>query len=111
MLVRVATATGRNVLEVAHDSFALTLWTYWHLEERERRDAISQRVDRFDLASLVTIGRVDPPELDKMLTRYLSARTVPLPTQEVQRSAAEARALAHIAAHRRMTPIPGPEDR
>lgn len=91
-------------METAHDSYALTLWTYWHLAERERRDRIVQRSDRFDLASLVQIADRNPKALLTMHETYLRTESE-TPASRAERLAAAER---HVAAHWRMKPIDPP---
>lgn len=98
MIVRVAHATGRGVMEVAHDSFALTRWTHWHLELAVERERIVSRMDRFDLAALLVIGRQEPKKLAQLMNEFQTSTTT-APTNREERTA---RALAHIEAHQRM---------
>lgn len=56
-------ATGRGVLEVAHESFALTLYTFWHLEQRRRLDAVARRLERFDMAGMMADAFHKPSNL------------------------------------------------
>lgn len=98
MIVRVATSTGRGVLDVAHDSFALTRWMFWHLERADHRARIQERRDRFDLAGLISVARGEPKKFADMMTDYDRECTEPAVDPEVR----TARALSHIEAHKRM---------
>lgn len=100
VLVRVAAATGRSVLEVAHESFALTLYTLFHLKQLAHVDAIERRLDRFDLAGLMANAYHGPKDLADAYDRYVATFR-----PAVDRDASIARALVHVAAHRRMTPF------
>lgn len=83
-------------MEVARDSYALTLWTYWHLEQREKRDRFLERRDRFDLAGLIAIGRRDGKAFQTLMDSHeLEAFPERAATQRAE-------ALAHVAAHSKM---------
>ena len=58
-----AVATGRGVLEVARESFALTLYTWWHLEQRRHLTAIAGKMERFDAAGLMAQAFHKPSSL------------------------------------------------
>ena len=59
----VAVATGRGVLEVARQSYALTLYTHWHIEQRRRLTLILQKSERLDLAGLMARAYHEPKSL------------------------------------------------
>lgn len=68
-----AAATGREVLTVARESFALTLYTFWHLEQRRRLNQILQRAERFDLAGLMAYAVNQPKELSTQHAKFLAS--------------------------------------
>lgn len=89
---------------MAHDSFALTLWTHWHLDRRDHRDAVRRRSERFDLAGLVAVGTRDGRKLAQLESDFLASIAPARP-----RRAILADALRHVEAHRRMVPTEPPE--
>jgi hypothetical protein len=73
----VAVATGRGVLEVARESFALTLYTWWHLEQRRRLEAVSRKLERFDMAGSMAQAFHEPGKLPDGYHEFMAAlRTV-----------------------------------
>lgn len=56
-------ATGRSVLAVAQESFALTLYTWWHLEQRRRLEAVGRKLERFDMAGSMAQAFHEPGNL------------------------------------------------
>lgn len=71
-------ATGRDVLAVTHESFALTLYTHWHLEQRRRLTLIAQKAERLDLAGLMAVAHHDPKSLATRHAAFVdSLRPVP----------------------------------
>lgn len=68
----VAQATGRTVLEVADDSYALTLYTAWHLDQRQYADAIVRKTERLDLAGLMAKAYHKPTDVFEEHRRFLS---------------------------------------
>lgn len=90
------------MLEVAHDSYALTLWQCWHLDRRRSREAAVDRDARFDLAGLINLAVHDPAKLSAQMSLFRSSLVAtPAAPRRERLSAAE-----HIAAHQRMRPLP-----
>lgn len=94
-------ATGREVLAVAHESFALTLYTHWHLEQRRRLTMIAQKSERLDLAGLMAGAYHEPKSLGDRHADFLdSLRPNAAPSGVSARAAIAARQIAVIrAAH------------
>ena len=101
-------ATGRGVLEVAHESFALTLYTFWHLEQRRRLDAVERRLERFDMEGSMAHAFHEPGKLPEQYHEFLAElrepRTSPsgerLPAYATQDPVARARQIETLrAAH------------
>lgn len=96
-------ATGRDVLGVAHDSFALTLYTHWHLEQRRRLTMIAQKAERLDLAGLMAGAYHEPKSLvDRHAAFVDSLRPAYAPSRLAHTTA---RALAVIRAAHAATDI------
>ncbi len=72
-----AVATGRDVLAVARDSYALTLYTHWHLEQRRRLDLIARKSERFDLAGLMAAAYHEPKVLGERFEAFLASLRTP----------------------------------
>lgn len=68
--MQVAQATGRSVLEVADDSYALTLYTAWHLDQRQYADSIVRKAERLDLAGLMAAAHHKPKEVFEAHRRF-----------------------------------------
>lgn len=60
-------------MQVAGESFAVTLWTWAELRTMEREEAVTRLGDRTDLAGLVAVAFHQPQDLQKMEMRYLKA--------------------------------------
>ncbi len=86
-----AVASGRDVLTVAGESFALTLYTHWHLEQRRRLDAIRRRYERFDMAGLMASAQHQPKEISAAFASFLESLT-PLPPTPLPSAAEQTRA-------------------
>lgn len=56
-------ATGRAVRDVSEDSYALTLWTWWHLEQQEKIRGIRREAERQDAAVLAAFAQHSPERL------------------------------------------------
>ncbi len=70
-------ATGRTVLSVAHDSFALTLYTHWHLEQRRRLDLLARKSERFDLAGLMAAAQHEPSRIADYHATFMASLRAP----------------------------------
>lgn len=66
-------ATGRDVLAVARESYALTLYTHWHLEQRRRLDQITRKSERFDLAGLMAAAYHEPKAIRERYEDFLAS--------------------------------------
>ena len=73
VIYETATATGQSVRAVAAESFALTLWTWGILKQREREQAVERLGERTDLAGLVAVAFHEPAKLQQAELRYLAA--------------------------------------
>ena len=73
VICETATATGQSVRAVAAESFALTLWTWGILKQREREQSVERLGERTDLAGLVAVAFHEPAKLQQAELRYLSA--------------------------------------
>lgn len=73
VVLETATATGQSVRAVAAESFALTLWTWGILRQREREAAVERMGERTDLAGLVAVAFHEPAKLQQAELRYLAA--------------------------------------
>ena len=69
-MLQVAIATGRDVLSVAHDSYALTLYTAWHLGQQRRVDALQREEERYDMASLIGMATHQPKQIGESYERF-----------------------------------------
>lgn len=68
--MQVAAATGRSVLEVADDSYALTLYTAWHLDQRQYAESIVRKSERLDLAGLMASAHHKPQQIHEAHMRF-----------------------------------------
>lgn len=73
VIFETATATGQSVRAVAAESFALTLWTWGVLRQREREAAVERMGERTDLAGLIAVAFHEPAKLQQAELRYLAA--------------------------------------
>lgn len=73
VVIETAIATGQSVRAVAAESFALTLWTWGVLKQREREAQIERMGERTDLAGLVAVAFHEPNKLQQAELRYLAA--------------------------------------
>ncbi len=81
---------------MARDPYALTLWTYWQLEQFDNRRRFLERRDRFDLAGLFTIADKDGAKFADLMNAHEATAAPELTAQKRDE------ALAHVAAHGRM---------
>lgn len=97
-------ATGRGVLEIAHESYALTLYTHWHLEQRRRLTMLAQQSERLDLAGLMAGAYHDPKSLVARHAAFID--TLRAPSAHGHSAGARDRQLAVIrAAHMTMVNV------
>lgn len=73
VIVQTARATGQPIRAVSGESFALTLWTWAHLQRLHREEMVERLGERTDLAGLMAVAFHDPGQLSKAELRYLSA--------------------------------------
>lgn len=93
-------ATGRDVLSVARESYALTLYTHWHLEQRRRLDQIARHSERFDLAGLMAAAYHEPTKLTERYDEFLASIRVVAVRADARAEDIRARQIAVIrAAH------------
>ncbi len=90
---------GRPMLEVRRQSFALTLYTHWHLQQWEAREAFHRALEQHDLAVLVAHAHHAPKELSNLRASFMTEHTVISQTEDQRRQAIMR---AHISAHSRM---------
>ena len=101
MIVRVARDCGRLVRDVAAEPFALTTWTWLHLEEAAHRERFSVRARDLHCAALAALAFNDPPKLRDVHQELLDEMGATPSTDE---AIAQAQATidfmrAHDAAH------------
>lgn len=82
-------ATGRDVLAVAHESFALTLYTHWHLEQRRRLTMLTQKSERLDLAGLMAGAYHDPKSLVDRHAEFMESVSLIAPPRRAAQVAAK----------------------
>jgi hypothetical protein len=92
--VRVAVATGRPVLAIARESYALTLWTWAHLEQQRDIERALARGDRFDAAGLMAVALHDPKKLDPLRDEFVRSLGVRTPARQSTNTERIARARA-----------------
>lgn len=71
VLVGVAKKMGQAVSAVMREPYALTLWTWWLLQEQEDRERLRLEHARIDAAGLQAIAFHDPKQLAKVEERFL----------------------------------------
>lgn len=76
VIVKVAMATGRRVIEVAREPFAITFWIFWHVQQLHELDIVEQKLARIDAASLMTFSFNEPKKLEQIQKDYLASVTV-----------------------------------
>ncbi len=107
MIVYVATRTHRGMLDVARESYALTLWSSLQLSELEERDAQRERYARYDLAGMIAMAHHEPKALADAMTAFVDDITASRVTDDELRAKAE-RLQKMLRDHERMVPIPTP---
>lgn len=83
-----------------HDSWALTLYTLWQLQQLHRHDAFERAMETHNSATLMSFSVHAPQELPKLTDRYLDQFVPPITDSE--RHWQRYRAL--VNAHRQMIP-------
>lgn len=73
MIVSVAAAESRSVRAVAAESYALTLWTFLQLRDRDRLRRASARFDRLDAADLLALAFHDPKLIAQERRTYVGS--------------------------------------
>lgn len=104
VLVHVASRTGRHVLVVAGDAFALTLWTYFHLRQGDHVEALQETDARFDLAALIARAYHRPSEVQELHRQFREK----VKGQGVTRDEIVQRAQKHVEAHLTMRKLDEP---
>jgi hypothetical protein len=101
VIVGVARELGRSVQTVARESFAVTLWTWYWLDDLTRETRMRDRFDRLDTASLSALAFHEPAKLRGVEMQLLSE------AGELSDMMAEtrARAEARVAAIARAVPV------
>jgi hypothetical protein len=101
VIVGVARELGRPVQVVARESFAVTLWTWYWLDDLTRETRMRDRFDRLDAASLSALAFHEPAKLRGVEMQLLSE------AGELSDMMAEtrARAEARMAAIARAVPV------
>lgn len=92
---------------VARQSYALTLWTHWHLLQRERRAWIERRYDRFDLAGMIAAAYHQPGDLATDFQKFY-AQVSQRPEAEGDQAVRTERLRKMLDDHRRMRRIEPP---
>jgi hypothetical protein len=93
-------ATGRDVLAVARESYALTLYTHWHFEQRRRLDQIARKSERFDMAGLMAAAYHEPSKLQDRYDEFAASLRAPTGVAIEPSAVALARQIAVVrAAH------------
>lgn len=82
-----------------HQSWALTLYTLWQLQQLHRHDVFARTIEQYNLATLVAFAFNEPRELPKLTDRYLDQFAS---SAKSERDWERYRTL--VEAHRRMTP-------
>lgn len=73
---------------MAHESFALTLYTHWHLEQRRRLTMLTQKSERLDLAGLMAGAYHDPRSLSDRHAEFMDELSVTAPVARPARTMA-----------------------
>lgn len=81
-------------------SWALTLYTLWQLQQLHRHDVFERTMEDHNLATLVAFSYNDPHQIPKITDRYLDQFTPMVASSQRDWS----RYAAMIAAHQRMIP-------
>lgn len=97
------------MLDVARESYALTVWVHWHLKQQEKLRRIERGYDRIDLAGLMAIGYHNPAKLSGMLDEYRNRVSDPL-SRALRTAMRDERVRKMLADHQRMVLIPTPEN-
>lgn len=71
VIVRVAKETGQDVLSVSRQSFALTLYTLWHLQQWARVESFEAQARAHHAASLAAFAMHEPGKLKNLHDRFL----------------------------------------
>lgn len=83
-----ACATGRSVLAVGDESYALSLYTCWHLEQLDWVGSVVRKSERFDLGGLMSHAMHNPKEITEQHRRFRSALLRPATSAPSRDSAA-----------------------
>jgi hypothetical protein len=92
-------------MTVARDSYALTLWTWWHLIQQDRRAWIDAKLDRFDLAGMIAHAQHEPKKLGEQYEQFLSEILVS-PGAASNPEVRNERLKKMLADHAKLIPIP-----
>lgn len=93
-------------MSIARQSYALTLYTLWHIEQRHERAGWVREAERHDMAGLVGIAFHEPKKLDVVHRRFLN-RVLYNPERDAR---VRAQALEHIKRHAALVPIDAPAE-
>lgn len=93
------------MLTIARQSFALTLYTLWHLQQWERVRMFEEQAMHHHLASLTAFATHEPKKLGELHERFLRENEQ-RPVIEVVDARARVRDL--VEQHSRMKPAEGP---
>lgn len=108
VIVHVAMAFRRSVSEVAHESYAKTLYTYFHLGQVREYETFETRLLMHELAALMSFAANEPESLPELREKYLMRFRAPL--SDLQRAARNDRLRQTLLAHQRLVPIDPPSD-
>lgn len=101
-LVMVACETGRSVRQVALDSYAVTLFTFLQIEERNRLSRLIEERHRLDTAGLTAVAMWEPKKLAEFENRFrLKLRKLPSREQALRSAAALMKKIEQVEQPRR----------
>lgn len=72
VLVNVARLTGQPVRDVLREPYALTLWTWWIIQEQQERETLRLEHARIDAAGLQALAFHAPKQLHKVESDFLA---------------------------------------
>lgn len=93
------------MLAVARQSYALTLYTLWHLQQWQRYELFERQSLQHNAAALTAHAIHEPKKLDGLRERFLVESTDRGPSSPLVIADRWTRLRALLDAHARMTPI------
>jgi hypothetical protein len=96
---------GRNMLHIWKEPYAVTLWTWCQIQQRNRVHSLTREHERIDVAGLVAMAFHDPKQLATAERRFMN-KVASASDTPASRSAWKDKALERLKRLQHLRPVP-----